>query len=219
MNLRSLRELFRGEIRDTKKPYAISDDAADAFANAAQVEAARRSRLLVDSTTEGVAVCAVTTGDPLVAIDSRVISIRRMRLQSRSVPLQKRTVRQMDEEFPGWESSTTLSVPLVAVVDYDSANLRLYPIPKDNDTLLMTTTREPLSDMEKDGDEPEIPRRYHASLVHWMKKLAYGRPNIDLFNAGLSKSAEADFVAEFGESSSAINERFEFENYHDIGER
>lgn len=218
MNLQAIRDLFRGEIRDTKKPYRIGDKEADAFANDAESEAARRSRVLVDSTTEGLAACSVVAGDPLIPLDKRIISIRRIRLQSRTVPLQKRTVRQMDEDFPGWETSTSRSTPLVVVVDYDSAYLRLHPVPKDDDALLMTVTREPLTEMVKDTDEPELPRRYHASLVHWMKKRAYSRPNVDLFDAGLAKAAEAEFTAEFGPAPSALNERFEFEHYDDVGE-
>ena len=218
MNLQKLRELFRLAIRDNKKPYLVSDVEADEFANDAQVEACRRARLLVDSTSN-IAVVSVSIGDPLVPLDPRIISIRRARLSNRSVPLVKKTVREMDEKCPGWENSQWESTPSILVIDYDSTNAYLYPNPVESVDLVMTVVREPLNEMTHDEDEPEIPPRYHGSLVYWMKKRAYEIPDSDLFDANAAQKAEAEFIKEFGSESSAVNERWEFERYNDVGER
>lgn len=218
MNLQKLRDLFRSSIRDTKKPYLVSDPEADEFANDAQVEACRRARLMVDSTSD-LAQPSITQGDPLVPKDSRIISLRVACLQSTRTPLRKRTVRMMDEEFPGWRTNANQSRPLAIVVDYDKDYYFLYPVPNASDTLLTTVTREPLAEMVDDEDEPEIPTRYHGSLVHWMKKRAYSLPDADLFNVDYAKAAEAEFSAEFGPAPSALDEQWEFEHYDDVGER
>lgn len=218
MNLQKLRDLFRSSIRDTKKPYLVSDLEADEFANDAQMEACRRARLLVDSTSD-MAQLGVTQGDPLVAKDSRIISLRIAVLQSSRTPLRKRTVRQMDCEFPGWRTNTSQSRPLAIVVDYDKDSYFLYPVPNASDTLLTTITREPLGEMVDDEDEPEIPTRYHGSLVNWMKKRAYSIPDADLFNQDYAKAAEEEFAAEFGPAPSALDEQWAAEHYDDVGER
>lgn len=219
MNLQKLRDMFRKSIRDTKKPYMVSDAEADEFANDAQVEASRRARLIVDSTTPNVAVVSVVAGDPLVTFDSRLISIRRARLATVGRPLVKKTVRQMDEEHPGWDKSTFQSTPSILVMDYESSNGYLYPIPNASTDLMMTVVREPLDEMLNDDDEPELPPRIHGALVQWMKKRAYELPDSDLFNADFAKAAEEEFTREFGTPSPAVSERWEFERYDDIGER
>lgn len=218
MTLAEIIAAFRGEIRDTKKPYLVSDIDATRYANQAESEAARRSRLLVDSSSD---VCAadVTAGDSVVSIDPRIISIRRARLQSSSKPLVKRQVRQMDDEFAGWDASSSQSVPFIIVTDYGTDQLYLYPTPKADTTLLLTVTREPMNEMVGDSDSPEIARRYHDGLISWMKHRAYRSEDSDLYDAAAADRALADFAAEFGPAVGAIDEQFEFENYDDVGER
>ncbi len=218
MTLAEIVAAFRGEIHDTKKPYLVSDSDAIRYANQAESEAARRSRLLVDSRSE---VCSadVIAGDPVVSIDSRIISIRRARLQSSSTPLTKRQARQMDGEFAGWDASSSQSVPFIIVTDYGTNQLYLYPTPKADSTLMLTVTREPLNQMVADSDSPEIARRYHDGLINWMRHRAYQADDSDLYDAAASGRALAEFDAEFGPSIGAIDEQFEFEHYHDVGER
>lgn len=218
MTLTELVAAFRSDIKDTVTPYLVSDADAYRYANEAVVEAARRSRMIVDSTTAAVAVVTVTISEPVVAIDPRVISIRRMRLDGDSVPLRKATVRDMDEFFPGWESAPD-GRPYIAIVDYESDALYLYPPPEAARTLSMTVTREPLTAMSAGAHTPELPARYHYALLNWMRHKAYSSEDTDLFDKNRAESAEAQFAAEFGPRSSATDERFEFENYNDIGER
>lgn len=218
MNLAEIISGFRGEIHDTKKPYFVAQSDAVRYANQAESEAARRSRLLVDSSSE-ICTAAVYAGDSVVTIDPRIISIRRARLQSSSVPLAKRQVRQMDAEFAGWDAASTQSVPFIIITDYGTNQLYLYPTPKADTTLLLTVTREPMNVMVADTDSPEIASRYHNGLISWMKYRAYSTDDTDLYDAAASARALAEFAAEFGPPTAAIDEQFEFENYHDVGER
>lgn len=218
MTLTELVAAFRSDIKDTVTPYLVSDADAYRYANEAVIEAARRSRMLVDSTTAAVAVVTVTASEPVVAIDPRVISIRRMRLDGEAVPLRKATVREMDEAIPGWESAPD-GYPYIAIVDYESDSLYLYPPPVAGRTLSMTVTREPLTALSAGANVPELPSRYHYALIHWMRHKAYSAEDTDLFDKDRADRAEAQFAAEFGMRSSATDERFEFEHYHDIGER
>lgn len=218
MNTGELIGEWRRQIKDTATPYLISDESALIFLNQAQNEAARRARLLVDSTTDGVARIAVTAADPIAALSPKVISIRRARMSAFSRMLAKRSVRQMDEQYPGWEFAAS-SRPFIVIVDYQSDALRLYPPPESADTLLLTVTREPLNDLVADADAPEIAARYHHGLIEWMKYRAYLVDDADLYDPTAADKALARFTAEFGESGGAVNERFEFEHYDDDGER
>jgi hypothetical protein len=210
---------FRRQIKDQAKPYLISAEQSLFFLNQAQREAARRARLLVDSTTDDVARYAVAAGEPLVTLSAKVISIRRARLASSARPLTKRTVRQMDEEFPGWDGAGTGSQPFVLVVDYQTDAAWLYPAPQSADTLLMTVTREPLKALADDDDQPETAPRYDDGLIEWMKYRAYLVDDVELYDPKQAAHALARFSAEFGEAIGAINERFDAEHYDDDGER
>lgn len=217
MKLRELIDKFRQETGDIRKPYKVGDDYAILYANEGEAQACRRARLLVDSTSN-VAQVVVNAGDPMVSISDSIISVRRLRLSSRAGILAKATVREMDERFPGWDTATTQSTPCVAVVDYQTGAYRLYPTPKADDTLLQTVTREPIAAMEDDDDTPEIAPRYHDGLVEWMKYRAYSNEDTDLYDASAAAVALAAFEGEFGQARGAINERFEFEHYDDVGE-
>lgn len=210
---------YRRQTQDRVKPYRIANEEAIIYFNEAQREAARRARLIVDSTTDGVAQVAVSAGIPLVDVSEKIISIRRARLQSSTSRLTKRTVREMDELAPGWDTSTQTSQPSTIVVDFQTDALFLYPAPKADDVLLMTVTREPLEDIEGDDDVPEIAGRYHHGLIEWMKFKTYSNEDTDLYDEKKASVALKRFEDEFGPPIGAANERFEFEHYDDVGER
>lgn len=219
MNLRELIEAFRDDTGDNVVPYRVSDSKAKRFANRAQVEASRRSRMLVDSTDDSICRVDFDAGDPNITIDQRIISIRRASIQGSSVPLAKRVIAQMDEEFPGWYSSESRSTPFIIIVDVGTNEVRLYPTPKSSGTVHLTVTREPKRPMSSNTDVPELPARCHEALVEGMKMYAYSSDDPDLADKQMADLAEAAFEAEFGKQISGADERFEFENYHDIGER
>lgn len=219
MNLGEILTEYRRQTKDNVKPYLIDDTAATIAFNEAQREACRRARLIVDSTTQGVAQVSVSAGNPIVNISDKIISIRRARLQSRSCPLTKRLVRTMDELAPGWDTSTNTSQPSQLVVDYQTDAVYLYPTPSDDDILLMTVTRDALYDVDADDDEPEINSRYLMPCIEWMKFRCYSNEDTDLYDERKASIALSRFEAEFGPAIGATNERFEFEHYDDVGER
>ena len=104
MNLGALIALFRQEADDQAVPYLWSDAEATDYANDAQNEACRRARLIVDSTTAAVCQIAVAANNPVLTLDPRVLFVRRAKLASRSIPLVRRHLADMDLEAPGWEA-------------------------------------------------------------------------------------------------------------------
>lgn len=207
---------YRIKTQDLGDPPLWTDAEILEYLDDAQVEACRRAHLLIDSTgdaSEG----AVSASDPMVALDEKVISVRRVRLQSNSIPLRRMSVRDMDEQFPGWEAQTQPSTPCIYIPDYETGYLRLYPTPLINDTLKMTAVR--VSTTLRDRDSKfEIASRYHRGLLDWAMYRGYSKPDPETQDEKKAKSHEAAFIAEFGERSTAVDERWAFEQYQDIGE-
>lgn len=218
MTLEEFRLRFRQGTGDLSKPYLWSDEEVDQFANDAEDEACRRAGLLVDSSSPEASEIVISARDEAVDLHESVIFVRRARLASSGRTLSPRVARAMDEECPGWED-TPASIPQIFVPDWESGKLRLWPPAAQADTLKLTVVRTPLVPMEKDGDSPSIPRRYHAALLDWMYHLAYLKQDADAFDPKKAAQHEGRFTAEFGPPSSAIDEHWAAEQYYDVGNR
>jgi hypothetical protein len=214
MNLGELRARARREMKDTAKPYLISDEDIDAWLNEAEIEAARRAFLLVDSTSDA-AVVDITAGELGGELHPSVIYVRRARLASTKRPLIPKVSRSMDEENPSWEEASP-STPLVFVPDWQTGYFRIFPPSLVADTALLTVVRNPLATMQGDEDSPEIREHYHPMLLDWVKFRAYSQPDADLFNARLAEKHESAFIKNFGQVA-PIDEHWALEQYYDVG--
>ena len=203
MNLLDLHTVFRREMADTVEPYLWGDAECTEFANDALMEAVRRGLLIIDSTTTAICNIAYTT-DPVLSLDYRVIAIRSALISGQSIPLERVTVDWMDYNYPGWRS-TTAAIPTMYIADWGSRKIRLYPDPTTSGTVLLSVHREPTA-LTAFGDIPEIPTRFHRSLVHGMKYRAYLKGDTEVSNQAAAAREEAAFAAEFGERRSARNE-------------
>lgn len=206
-----LRELSRELLGDTKLPYLWSDIELNAHINEAEAEACRRARLLVDSSTAAICTITVTIDTAEFALDPRVVMVRRAKLASQTTPLVKKTMASLDEEAPGWQDDVA-STPGYCYFDAGSTNIGIYPKADTADTMKLTVVRVPLAEMNDDEDIPEIPERYHYSLLHWVLHRAYLKRDAETRDDKASLEALALFEAEFGKRRSAEVERFEMEH-------
>jgi hypothetical protein len=211
MNLKDLIDAARDDLDDTAAPYLFSKARLTRYANEAEREACRRSRLITDSTTPEICRLTVSAGNEIVTLDERVIYVKKAKLASCSVKLAKVTVLQADNEMPGWEDDEGEVVAWLP--DYQSGAMRLYLIPTAADVLDLTVIRGPLGEMTQDTDTPEINVRYHEKLVHWMRYRAYLRKDVDTHDPKQAAEALALFEAEFGPATNAQNETFNHERY------
>lgn len=216
MTLAQLIASFREVADDLGAPPLWSDTALTFWANEAQHEAARRARLFLDSSTDATCKITITAGTASYPVDSRVIFVRRAKLESLTIPLSKINLRDMDTVYPGWESSAD-STPghWMPTGDHE---ITLYPTPIANDVLRLQVIREPLEDMapaidnvDPDPDvpavDPEIPSRMQFRLVDWMLYRALMvRDKEEKYDPKSAKEYLASFEAEFGKPSSAIDE-------------
>lgn len=204
MRLNDLIRIFRAEVDDAVMPYLWSDPDLIEYANDAELEACRRSRLIVDSSTAAICQIAVVAGTATYALDPRVLFIRRVRLTG-LLPLKRKNMQDMDSQFPGWEDAE-VSTPSAFIPDFETGKIRLYPTPDAAATLNLMVVRDPLAEMNDDSDTPEIAARYHRSLRFWMMHRAYLKKDADANDPKKAAESLALFEQEFGKKSSALDE-------------
>ena len=219
MTLGDLIDVFRARAFDTKEPYLWSDAEVREFADDAENEAAERARLIKDSTTTAICQVAVVANTAAYALDSRVISVERAKLDSQSVPLVLSSTQAMDQNMGvrprdwrasssnwvggiagGWEARQ--GTPNTAVLDAEGPGwkLMLSPIPTKADTLRLQVYRLPLVALStSEANTPEIPLRLHIRLVDWMVYRAYSKQDAETFDREKAAQAEATFTSAFGQ--------------------
>lgn len=204
MDLMQLMTTARRRLDDVVAPYLWSREDLIEYANDAQREACRRSRLIVDSTTPSICQIALVAGTPTYALDERIIFIKRAKLTGHVTPLGRAHSNDLDNAAPGWEDDT--GVPRAYVPNMDTNTFRPYPTPDDAYTANLTVIRTPLVEMDDEDQTPEIASRYHIGLVNWMLHRAWMKTDSETYNPKAAAEAEAMFESEFGKRSSAQDE-------------
>jgi len=212
MKVGKLEEIFRSDVDDAAKPYLWSPEEFLAYLNEAEVEAAIRSRLLVDSTTAAICNITVAAATQNFATDPRIFMIRRAKLDADSYPLQLKQLNALDEEYAGWDATDGPGIPAGYYTTGLGSNLISVPLQDVETTLKLTVVREPLVEMNDREESPEIPARYHQKLLDWVKYRAYSKPDSETKNPELAALHYQMFEAEFGPRRSALELQFESEH-------
>lgn len=206
MKARDIIKLFRIDVDDEAEPNLWSDEEVLDYLNDAQNEAARRSRLLLDSSTTAITRIAVTGGLGLYALDPRVLFVRKIRFANKR-PLRRMNMQDMESRDPFWEDQQP-SEPMYFIPDFEAGKVLLWPTPTDNDTLLLTVVRDPLEEVKDEDDTPEINARHHRSLRFWMAHRAYQKQDAEASDPQKAAFSLAMFEQEFGKKSAAIDEEW-----------
>lgn len=204
MKLLDLINITRLEMddEDANSPLITNAEHIE-FANDAELEACRRGRLIMDSTTTAIVQIAVVANTATYNLDPRVLSIRRAKLTG-LLPLKRRNLQDMDSQYAGWDDASA-STPSVFMTD-DTGKIRLWPKPNATSTLSMIVVRSPLAEMNDVTDTPEIAARFHRSLRFWMMHRAYSKQDSQANDPKKAMESLAMFEQEFGKKSSAIDE-------------
>jgi hypothetical protein len=213
VNLKELRALVRRVAADWKEPYLWPNEFVDMAINDAELEACRRARLIIDSSTAKICRIALAAQQPLYAIDNRVIFIRRVKRASDGLVLGVGRVRDLDGYAQGWEDETGEVVGWIP--DHTTGKIRTYRTPTTDDLtdLNLTVVRGPLRPM-KDADHcPEIHPRYHYNLHHWALHRLFSVQDTEGHDPVKAERAANAFGAEFGPPSPAIEEQWIDRNF------
>lgn len=207
MNLLQLRTLARQRLNDvTTSPLLWSDDELNSYINQAIVEAAIRSRCLVDSTTADCCEIDVVAGTADYLLNPVVFEVKRVFDATNKRIICRKGFNDLNFR-PDWQSVS--GKPKLYMLDLNNlqgetgTQLTLYPNPDENLTLNLTVYRVPLADLADDEDVPEISVLFHADLIHWVCHLAYMKQDADTLDVGKSLQFQAQFAECFGMKQSA----------------
>lgn len=200
MSRQLLRTITRERLRDTGTTRPRwSNETIDRFLNEAQRQAAIRARLLFDNTSTSSLV-AVTAGVGSYFLPRAFFEIESVTRESSGEPLPIAIEEQMYRADSRWRTrvaDTAREVVLQSMPD-ERLRLILYPIPQADDSLRLAGYREPLFDMEDDGDEPEIAARHHEGLVAWACYRCLSIRDPDGYDPVKAADHLGDFEREFG---------------------
>lgn len=206
MKAGAIEDLWRVEVDDAVEPFLWSHEDALEYLNDGHNEACRRIRALIDSSTTAICQLAVPVGG-LATLDPRVIFVRKVRFSGRT-PLRRMNMQDMERFDPMWQESSQVTYPEAFIPDFESGKLQFWPPNSGSLTALLTVVRDPLAEMTKRDDTPEINPRYHRSLRHWMSHRGYLKPDKETYDPKKAAEALALFELEFGKKSSAIDEQW-----------
>jgi hypothetical protein len=209
MNLGEILTQSRSELDDTQPDYLWSDSELIGYANEAQEQACRRSRLIIDSSTVEICEIPVVAGVSLYPLDERILAIKDV-VDANGRVLVGATVGWMNENVSGWRSSE--GEPSAIITDFETDKLKLYPTPKVDSVIRLRVVRTQLSDMVSEQDRPEIKSRYHRALIHWIKHRAYLKKDADTLDKNASADSLSLFELEFGKTRPAYNIEFDLNN-------
>jgi len=219
MTSQELIDFFRKLTADNTPPYLWSDSLLVSLGAEAEKQAARRARLLVDSSTEDLCLFDVVKDTRMITLDKRIIFVRRVKLASKDLPLQKIHRRDLDMLAPGWEDEAA-SDTCNYCTNYETGKMVFHTALPADDTVRLTVVREPLAALALSGPavNPEIAPRYVEKLVDWMIYRAYNLRDVEeKYDPVVAAAGLARFESEFGPESTAQNEKW-FQDEHGYDE-
>jgi hypothetical protein len=214
MKLAELLAFTRETADDLLEKYQWSTPFITRALNEAENQACRRARLIVDSSTPAICRIPLVAGKSLYALDPRILFIRRVKLSTRSEPLGFGRVRDLDMTYPDWETET--GDVIAWIPDFTSGYVRLFREPTSAEvpaTVNLTVVREPLRPMVQLEDCPEIKPRYHYRLAEWALYRMFMQRDSERYDPDRAARHLAEFEAEFGKPSSAVEEQWIDANY------
>lgn len=210
MTVAELESLFRNQLGDSVPDYFISQALFLDYLNEAEEEAAFRKNLLFDKTSSfcTIPVLANTT---VYALDPCIYAVCYADIYGTDLIRYRLTPTdriEMDRLYKDWRTETRKPEWFI---QYDNT-LELIPIPETTYTLKLEVYRLPLDSMCSSGDEPEIQRNHHRSLVEWTLYRAFSSPDLDTQDMGRANDHLKKFTAIFGNRPSADNQHSNYAN-------
>lgn len=141
----------------------------------------------------------------------KIIQIKRAELGSTQRKIWSIDYRMLDEKLPSWRTKT--GTPRWLVYGMESNAFRVFNNPTTADTINLTVTYLPLTELVYGEDVPPIPERYHDKLVSWVLYRVYCKNDTQVKQGvvNLAKKSLMDFEAEFGgrDFNNAHEEQFQ----------
>jgi len=145
LNTLGLLTSAREEADDKATPPLWTDATLVGYAAEAEMEAARRARLLKDATTAAVCTYTVAQGDQSITLDPRVMFIRSCKIASKSLPLGRIHDADMNRIVPDWDVTDQMGDVTRFIPDKETGKIWFDGPFQAADTVKLVVVREPLS--------------------------------------------------------------------------
>lgn len=201
-------EYFRRQVQDELTDASGTDtyalfkhDEVLQYVYEAQNELCHLTAVISDTTTPEICHLAFVADQEFVPYHPAITNIRRARTQIVPRTMIIRHMHDMEQQVEddyslsgfhkGWEQAR--GQPKYLVLDYEPEQIRLAPIPSQDDEVRLAVHRLPICDV-RNGANLEIPEQYRAQLVLWMKHLAYRKADSEIFDEDLADRYQTRFV-------------------------
>jgi len=208
MNLGELLSEVRSQLDDVIDDYDDSDALwKDAelirYINEAQREVAIRAECLFDSSTSSVSEIAIQKDVDNYPISNLILHIKSVFLDSDNCVLSR-----VDACDILWScKDKRQGVPRKYTLDKEVGKIYFDSIPQEVDTARLIVSRLPLDDLASDSDVPEIHAKYHFKMLEWVKYLAYGKHDSEMYDPNSRELAMRNFFEYFGSSTDAQEQK------------
>jgi len=186
-----------GDERDQNWPAKLVHD----YLDDAEREAAERSRLLFDRLTPAVCRIPLVTTRSVYKLSELITEVTRVDFVYDGGSFQVRIHNRMELEKvqPNWRTDNFSGTRAIIV---DDSTIEPAGVIEQAGTLHLEVYRYPLFPASM-SDAFEIAARNHIHLLDWMKHLAYGKREADIYSPQLAKSYEESFIKRFGVTKDA----------------
>lgn len=204
MNATELVSRFRSRFRDVSDPPLWSTEEIYEYADEAQKMFCRLTGGIPDSSS-AITILAISEGDTTVPYSDRILKITRAYRVSDD---QKVNIVN-NNELAGCESSLTDAPGKTQslVVGMDASTLRIIPEALEADTIKLSVSRLPLTDIDENNVEFEIQSIHHNALLLWMGYLAHMKMDAETFNQAKADNFYNGFHAYCVQASADIQRR------------
>ncbi len=167
------------------------------YLDEAEYEACERSNILFDKDTPAVCQIPVIVGQSVYSLHGSATGISYIKfvpaVGSQFDVLVREKV-EFGQIFPTWRAAGFSANKSIFVHD---SELELAGIPDIAGTLHLEVYRTPLANASI-ADQFEIPEKYHAKLLDWVKYRAFANPDIDIYDVKKSYVFYGQFQKTFG---------------------
>ena len=169
------------------------------YLNEAEREACRRSFLLLESEDTDIIRISVEEDTAVYALNPLILEVLSGTLTTAKRVL---SVEQPLEYFQSISGSwnTLTGIPTAIITDYQTGKIRLYKIPVEDDTLMLTAYRLPKTEMTwaNRSSSPEIDSSYHMDLIWWILYLAFSKYDSETEDTKMADRYYNLFASAFG---------------------
>lgn len=190
MDSTQLLETFRTEVFDNAEPYLWSDVEIYRYIDGAQKMFCRLTEGLEDARTASVTKLVLTPGQEWAELSPLILKIRSARRDGRPLTI----VPYEDTLEHGDHRHGVQGAPRALVLGETRGAVRVHPVPTEATTIDLAVFRLPLKNITDMGCQRLEVEDHHADgLLLWMKYMAYGKQDSEVFDPNRAAESELAF--------------------------